>query len=578
VFAIGDASNKGADIAISAIGEGKKASEMVERYINGEELTFGHPYLVKDEKTAEDFADTVKEPRAKLSCREADIRKNDFKEVAIGLSEEEAKREASRCLECGCHDYFECKLIDYANQYKVKPEKYEGKRHHHIHKDNHPYIKRNPDKCILCGLCVRFCDEVVGATALGLVDRGFDTVVKPALNMPLQDTDCISCGQCVYVCPTGALTETMMVDKQVPLKENVTETVCSSCSVGCKTRLTSSGRLLLRNLPSSEVDSLICEKGRFGFGDVNKTERLIVPLVQGKQTSFEEAMDVTNKGLLEIKNQYGADSVAVAISSRYTNEEACAIKDYANRVLGTHRVFSFGQTIGGLADVLGRDASTTTFDELDSADLIVVIGSDPYKNHAVAAMRIRRAVRKGAKLLLISTGEGLLDDIASCKLNELSEEAKEAKEMMQKANKPIFIYERNALTVDDMHLIGGIGHGGIIQLLPGANSQGLIDLGVESGDDYYQAIADGKIRGLFIFGEEVDIDFDKLDFLAVQDLYMTKTANQADVVFPAASFAEVSGSYTSTDGKVQELKPAIKNPISVGDNVNLIWQVFVPPF
>jgi len=98
----------------------------------------------------------------------------------------------------------------------------------------HPYINRNPDKCIHCGLCVRICDEVVGATALGLVDRGFDTIVKPALDVKLEETDCISCGQCVSACPTGALTETMMIPKQVPVREMLTQTTCASCSVGCQ--------------------------------------------------------------------------------------------------------------------------------------------------------------------------------------------------------------------------------------------------------------------------------------------------------------------------------------------------------
>jgi len=617
VFAIGDATNKGADIAITAIGEGKKAAEMVDRYLDGVELTYEAPYLVKTDKTAEDFSDRMKEPRAKMPCRNAEERRNDFREVNLGLAEEEAKREASRCLECGCHDYFECKLIDYASQYKVKPQKYEGNVHHRIQEDNHPFIHRNPDKCILCGLCVRICDEVVGATALGLVDRGFDTVVKPALDVELRNTDCISCGQCVNVCPTGALTETMMIEKQVPLRETTTETVCSFCSVGCKSKLTTSGQLLIRNLPSSEKDSLLCMKGRYGFGEIGKKKRITVPMLREgndiKEVTFEQAIDYTNRNLMSIRNQYGNDSVAVAISERYTNEEAYLIKEYATKAIKTNRVFSFSQMDSGLIDVFGRDASTATIDELEQTELIVVIGSDLYKNHAVLGMRINQAVKRGAKLLLLSTEEGLLDSVATLRLDDgldlsilqqitkvvlesghgkdiegyreltdslkdtlMDKDAQAAADMILQARKVIFVFEKNAVTTQAAHLIADIavlsGHGskprdGIIQLLPGSNSQGLIDLGIESGEDYRRAIVDGEIRGLFIFGEEVnDIDFSKLDFLAVQDLHITETAKQADVIFPASSFAEISGTFTSADGRVQELKPAVTSPMSGWDS------------
>ena len=201
VFAIGDATNKGADIAISAIGEAKRAAGMVNRYLSGEALQYEAPFLVKTEKTAGDFADQQKQARVQKPCRGADERRKDFLDINLSLSEEEAKQEASRCLECGCLDYFECKLIDYANRYKVQPEKYGGKTHCRAAQDDIPNIRRTPDKCILCGLCVRLCDEVVGAGVLGFINRGFDTSVQPAGDLE----ECGTCGQCADVCPTGAL-------------------------------------------------------------------------------------------------------------------------------------------------------------------------------------------------------------------------------------------------------------------------------------------------------------------------------------------------------------------------------------
>jgi len=201
VFAIGDATNDGADIAITAIGEAKNAAEMVDRLLKGEELTYHPPYLVKDEKTSEDFADRAKEQRVIMPHRSPEVRRDDFEEVNLGLSKEDAIKEASRCLACGCLDYFECKLIKYANQLDVHPEKYGCKSFRRAEKDDIPNIRRTPDKCVLCGLCVRLCEESVKEGVLGFVNRGLETVVEPAGDVKV----CEACGKCAEICPTGAL-------------------------------------------------------------------------------------------------------------------------------------------------------------------------------------------------------------------------------------------------------------------------------------------------------------------------------------------------------------------------------------
>jgi len=416
------------------------------------------------------------------------------------------------------------------------------------------------------------CDEVVGATALGLVERGMDTVVRPALMSPLSETDCISCGMCVTVCPTGAITERMMIAKQVPLKEEATHTICSQCSVGCKTKLMTSGNLLVRNLPVDE-DALLCVNGRFGFGEIAQKPRLKSPLINGAEATYEEAVVFANKKLQGLQTQYGADSIAVAVSGRYTNEEAQLIVDYAKHVLRTQNIFSFEHTKGGL------DVSTATFDEMENTELIVAVSpASIISNHAVAAMRMKRAVNRGAKLLLVSSEDSLLDSVASLRVDSI--ESEKAREVISKARKVVFVFEKNAVSVQESDAIVRIaeeyGHGGdatrsgIIQLLPRANSQGLINLGIKPREDYVNAINSGKIRGLFIFGgDAVDVDLAALDFLAVQDLHMTDTAAKAQVVFPASSFAELNGSYTSADGKVQKLQKAVECQVR-WDNERLV--------
>ncbi|MBQ1825719.1 MAG: FAD-dependent oxidoreductase, partial [Firmicutes bacterium] len=186
VFAGGDCGNDKISIAVEAIADAKKASEIIDAYLYGEEIKYREQYVVTKDVTAEDFEDRERLCRPELPELSPEERKDNFSEVIPeSYSIEDAVAEASRCLECGCHDYFECKLIDFANQYNVHPERFEGEKNTIDFKDDHPFIVRDPNKCILCGLCVRVCDEVMGVGALGLVNRGFDTVVKPNMEKPL---------------------------------------------------------------------------------------------------------------------------------------------------------------------------------------------------------------------------------------------------------------------------------------------------------------------------------------------------------------------------------------------------------
>ncbi|MCL2019162.1 MAG: FAD-dependent oxidoreductase [Oscillospiraceae bacterium] len=215
VFAIGDAVNDGAGIAVTAIGQAKKAAEAINIYLDEKCSKCSlprNPYLVKDEKTAEDFKGEEKYLRVKMPHRSPEERRGDFKEINFGFSEEQAKREASRCLKCGCRQAMggdisafgvntDCKLLNYANQYDVKPDKYNGLVHKRGVNTDIPNVNQNPEKCVLCGLCIRLCEEEVGAGVLGFVGRGYDTKVKAAGDL----TPCENCGKCAEVCPTGAL-------------------------------------------------------------------------------------------------------------------------------------------------------------------------------------------------------------------------------------------------------------------------------------------------------------------------------------------------------------------------------------
>ena len=206
VFAVGDATNKGADIAIAAIGEGGRAADVIDSYLAGCEIPYRKPYYSERKAEDVDFTKWEATPRAKMPARGAEDRRDDFLEVNEGFDEETARKEAARCLECGCHDYDDCLLIKYARTIEgLDPARVAGEKHPCFEETDLVCIERVQGKCITCNLCVRVCDEEVGAGIIGLVDRGFPTVIRPEFRDAKDIEICKTCLKCVEACPTGTL-------------------------------------------------------------------------------------------------------------------------------------------------------------------------------------------------------------------------------------------------------------------------------------------------------------------------------------------------------------------------------------
>lgn len=252
VFAIGDATNKGASIAIEAIGEADRCVKVVDAYLNGEELDFTPKYISKRDDSRIDLSTKEKEPRIVAGVLDADVRRNNFDEVSLGLTVEEAKKEAERCLECGCREYFKCKLLSVAQRYDINPDRFAGEMPQKYTRDENAFIERNTAKCILCGLCVRSCKEVMDISAIGLLGRGFKSSVSPAFSLPLDQTKCTNCGLCVSLCPTGALTEKSALSKQVPLLEDVSIETVTVDGKACELQVSRYNGEVIRAVPNND--------------------------------------------------------------------------------------------------------------------------------------------------------------------------------------------------------------------------------------------------------------------------------------------------------------------------------------
>lgn len=264
VFAAGDAANRGPDIAVRAIAGGKNAARSIDCYLNGVAVPPELPsYSVNKEFNPEVLEGTPVIDRAEVKLVDADIRNKNFDEAAFTFTKEEAMKEASRCLECGCSAVYSCELLPLMRDYDALSMNLKGKTRQYPKDKSHPFIIRDNNKCILCGQCVRACREISKTENLGLFGRGFGTLPMSAFDLPLNESKCVSCGACVNVCPTGALVSKTPSLKNPPLPFDDSDYTCTLCDKGCEfTKRTVNGKAV-KMIPKKLTEC--CSAGVFAL-------------------------------------------------------------------------------------------------------------------------------------------------------------------------------------------------------------------------------------------------------------------------------------------------------------------------
>ena len=555
---------------------------------------------------------------------------------------------------------------------------------------SNPVFNIAMDSCILCGRCARACQQ--GHQFIGAIDvvgTATDARIATFMDKPLIESICTTCGQCLSVCPTGAIST-----KEVPEKiVDYVKTTCPYCGVGCGSGAGVGEDSIIQEMldDPDNLSSLgmLCVKGRFGYTFVHHEDRISSPLIRRNgvlvEATWEEALDHVAEKLTE----YRGDSFGTLCSAKATNEDGYVQQKFARVVMKSNHIdhctrLCHSPSVEAMLESLGSGATSNSYIDYEEAGCLVIIGSDANSNHPVAASRMRRAViEHGAKLIVINprridmcdfadlwlrprpgTDVALLNGIANVILSEGLEDISfikdrtegfdDWKKIVEKYD-PEYVETVTGVSKTDIiaaarmyasppfsgscliwgmgitqHTMGTANAHGLLNLSfvsgqlgkPGSgisplrgqnNVQGCGDAGcipnafpgyhpisedtvekfsaawggvnlpAESGlvvTDMVPAIDEGRIKAMYVTGEnpllsEPDLahaekSFRSLEFLVVQDIFLHETAQIADVVLPACSFAEKDGSFTNSERRVQRVRKVLE-PVG---NSKADWAIF----
>ena len=520
-------------------------------------------------------------------------------------------------LDCPvCDAGGECELQDMTFKYGAGDSQFVEVKHHRDEQQWSPAVFYDRPRCILCYRCIRMCGEGMDVWALGIHNRAADSVIVPNDGNQL---DCEQCGMCIDVCPVGALTSGSYRYKTRPWEMNHVSTVCTHCSDGCKVTLgvrqSNDGSEIVRadNRDKSGINGdFLCAKGRFGFDFVDSPERLTQPLVRDAQgklepATWEQAIRVASGKLKEIRDTRGGSAIGVIGSNRTTNEENYLLQKFARTLLGTNNIDHERTTdYSSFARALsGHTGKTASLRDISQACAVLLIGGNPTDEHPLLAWLLRTNVRLNRARLYVANSQSIklarqakaMLELRPGDLSRLSASFEAGKTDFSKAilaeDSLIVIFGEEFRGEDIESLITwGVKRGNVKFAYLGdhSNSRGAADMGLfpdllpgyvpvsapgafaeypnlpatpgYSLPQMLNAANAGDLGVLLVVGAN-PVSHAKLDptvfqhtFLVVQDLFLTETAALADVVLPAASLYEKSGTVTNTFGDIQIVRKA----------------------
>ncbi len=554
-------------------------------------------------------------------------------------------------LDCPiCDKGGECDLQDFTLRHGPGGTRFDQPKRHYLKPiPVSDRVMLDRERCILCQRCTRFSSEISMDNGLVMISRGYKMEVGTA---PDHAFDSIFSGNTVEMCPVGALTATAYRFKSRPWELKHIPSVCNNCSVGCNIRIDVRVDKIMRNMSRANDaidDGWLCDRGRWGFEFVNSPQRLRTPMIRRNgqlvAVTWEQAFYTIALRLGEIIKKHGASAVGGIGSTRTTNEEAYLFQKLLRQVIGTphvdhhHGHFPTTNTTRSLRDSMtGKPwMMTNSIAEIEQASHIVLIAADPYQRQPILDLRIKKAMKGGAKISIVNANQTELDHFAVQKITlpqqgagaaakvllstvvrqeELKspDEALSAKILQEdalihdheeslgtevtaqlrglaheiaEARGAIILYDEMAtlepgcedLATDLQALAVVTGNidrpgAGVGPLFEDANSLGARDMGLlpdalpgykpaeEVGMTYAEMLSSPQIKALYVMGANPARHVEKLpgtlELLIVQDIMLTETAQQADVILPAVTFAEKDGSMTNIDHHVQAIRQALR--------------------
>lgn len=561
VFAGGDF-RRGAATAIEAIADGRFAAKAIDRFLDGKPLAPPKPkfdskkgYKVQ-EISHQEYEIYPKIPRAKMPEIPIEQAVSSFKEVQLGFDEHEARKEAMRCLECGCQVNETCILREHCTLYDVNPRAYPGKIKKRPVDHSHPYILRDTNKCINCAHCLRTCAEIQGPAVLGYILRGYATFVVPEFDESLTQTACESCGKCIAVCPVGALVERNVNYKLNPLPKHETIQNCGLCGAGCYIKVEDeSGVLTLIQTPNE--DGLqhfngrnLCFKGRFGWQTILDSDRLRSPRLREsgvwKDITWHEARElIASKAAAAQRKRFD-------ISAGITIEEMLMAKKAAQATGATLQADPSCLHLSSSSYVQAPDPEP--YKRLDEFDEYVVCG----EIDLVLRTMLRMRQRKGKRLVFIGQSDAPWMRFVDARYKDLSELPAQGKQLffynMNRINRPeaLRIWKGAAQAPDFPNNVM------VSSALP--NLGGL--LAIEPSFEPPQ-----PADFILSWGEELREE-DSLAFkISIQ--HFRDNNSRADLLLPAASYLEIDGTMLGNYGAVS----FFHNPARSA-NINEILKIF----